>query len=138
MRMLLHAMFPTDPFNDLVRSGKAGEILQKIVEDLKPEAIYFTEEDGMRAALMVVDLGSPSDGPRPGLFPRHQSRLAMLQPDLKHGRQLDRPVERRTRMQLGTPVSARVSPRPYHIRAPSLNIGAAAWSQRGVLCLPGT
>ena len=57
-------MFPTEPFNALVRSGKAGEILQKIVEDLKPEAVYFTEEDGMRAALIVVDLASPSDVPR--------------------------------------------------------------------------
>ena len=64
MRMLLHAMFPTEPFNALIRSGKVGEILQKIVEDLKPEAIYFTEEDGMRAALMVVDLASPSDVPK--------------------------------------------------------------------------
>jgi hypothetical protein len=41
MRMLLHAMFPTEPFNALVRSGKAGEILQKIVEDLKPETVYL-------------------------------------------------------------------------------------------------
>jgi hypothetical protein len=64
MKMLLNVIFPTEPFNALVRSGKAGEILQKIVEDLKPEAVYFTEEDGMRAALMVVDLASPSDVPR--------------------------------------------------------------------------
>ena len=64
MRMLLHAMFPTEPFNALVRSGKVGEILQKILEELKPEAVYFTEEDGMRAALMVVDLASPSDVPK--------------------------------------------------------------------------
>jgi hypothetical protein len=34
-------MFPTEPFNALVRSGKAGEILQKIVEDLKPETVYL-------------------------------------------------------------------------------------------------
>jgi hypothetical protein len=64
MKMLLNVIFPTEPFNALVRSGKAGEILQKIVEDLKPEAVYFTEEDGMRAALMVVDLASPADVPR--------------------------------------------------------------------------
>ena len=64
MKMLLNAIFPTEPFNALVRSGKAGEILQKIVEDLKPEAIYFTEEDGMRAVLMVVDVASPSDVPK--------------------------------------------------------------------------
>ncbi|HSD91832.1 MAG TPA: hypothetical protein VLB11_02245 [Methyloceanibacter sp.] len=62
--MLLHAMFPTEPFNALVRSGKAGEILQKIMEDIKPEAVYFTEEDGMRSALLVVDLVTASDVPK--------------------------------------------------------------------------
>lgn len=64
MRMLVHAIFPTEPFNALVRSGKAGEILKKILEDLKPEAVYFTEEDGLRAAMLVVDIGSPSDVPK--------------------------------------------------------------------------
>lgn len=57
-------MFPTEPFNALVRSGKAGEILQKIMEDIKPEAVYFTEEDGMRSALLVVDLVTASDVPK--------------------------------------------------------------------------
>ena len=61
MRMLLHAMFPTEPFNSLVRDDTAGQILQKIVEEIKPEAVYFTEEDGMRSALLVVDLASASD-----------------------------------------------------------------------------
>jgi hypothetical protein len=57
-------MFPTEPFNALVRSGKAGEILQKIIEDIKPEAVYFTEEDGMRSALLVVDLATASAVPK--------------------------------------------------------------------------
>lgn len=64
MRMLLHAHFPAEPFNTLVRKGEAGKILQSIVEDLKPEAVYFTEEKGQRAAILVVDLASPSDVPR--------------------------------------------------------------------------
>ena len=29
MRMLLNVIFPNEPFNALVRSGKAGEILQE-------------------------------------------------------------------------------------------------------------
>jgi hypothetical protein len=64
MRMLLHVLFPTEPFNALVRDGKAGEVLQKIMAELKPEAVYFTEEDGMRAALLVVDVASPADVPK--------------------------------------------------------------------------
>ena len=64
MRMLLHARFPAEPFNTLVRKGEAGKILQRIVEDLKPEAVYFTEEQGQRAAILVVDLESSADVPR--------------------------------------------------------------------------
>jgi hypothetical protein len=64
MRMLLHARFPVEPFNTLARKGEAGKILQSIVEDLKPEAVYFTEEKGQRSALLVVDLASPSYVPR--------------------------------------------------------------------------
>jgi len=64
MRMLLTARFPAEPFNTLVRKGEAGTILQAIVADLKPEAVYFTDEQGQRAAILVVDLASPSDVPR--------------------------------------------------------------------------
>jgi hypothetical protein len=36
MRMLLNVMFPTEPFNALVRDGKAGEVLQKIMRSSSP------------------------------------------------------------------------------------------------------
>jgi len=62
--MLLSVIFPNEPFNALVRAGAAGTILKDIMDDLKPEAVYFTEEDGMRAVLLVVDLTSPSDVPK--------------------------------------------------------------------------
>ena len=64
MRMLLNVRFPAEPFNALVRSGEAGKLLQSIVEELKPEAVYFTEDRGQRAALLVVDLPNPSDVPK--------------------------------------------------------------------------
>jgi hypothetical protein len=62
--MLLTARFPAEPFNTMVRKGEAGKILQAIVADLKPEAVYFTDEQGQRAAILVVDLPSQSDLPR--------------------------------------------------------------------------
>jgi hypothetical protein len=62
--MLLHAIFPNEPFNTLVRSGEAGETLKAIMDDLKPEAVYFAEEDGMRSAVLVVDIAGASDIPR--------------------------------------------------------------------------
>jgi hypothetical protein len=64
MRMLLHAIFPNEPFNTLVRSGEAGPTLKAIIDDLKPEAVYFTEEDGMRSAVLVVDIAGASDIPK--------------------------------------------------------------------------
>lgn len=64
MKMLLHAIFPNEPFNSLVRSGEAGNVLKAIMDDLKPEAVYFTEEDGMRSAILVVDMATPSDVPK--------------------------------------------------------------------------
>jgi hypothetical protein len=45
----------------LTRSGKA---LMKILEELKPEAVYFTELEGKRAAVMVIDLKDASEIPR--------------------------------------------------------------------------
>ncbi len=64
MRMLLTARFPAEPFNTLARKGEAGKLLQSIIEDLKPEAVYFTELRGQRGAILVVDLPAPSDVPR--------------------------------------------------------------------------
>jgi hypothetical protein len=63
MKMLLTVEFPLEPFNSLVRSGKAGEIIGRILETIKPEAAYFTEQDGMRGGIFVVDVLTPSDVP---------------------------------------------------------------------------
>ena len=64
MRMLLKVRFPAEPFNTLVRKGEAGKLLQSILDALKPEAVYFTEEDGKRGAILVIDLANPSDVPK--------------------------------------------------------------------------
>ena len=50
MRMLMNVRIPHEPFNILVKQGKAGEIIQRILDDLKPESIYFTEQGGTRRA----------------------------------------------------------------------------------------
>jgi hypothetical protein len=60
MKMLMNVRIPHEPFNSLVRAGKAGEIIRKILEEIKPEVIYFTEQDGMRGAVAIIDMASPS------------------------------------------------------------------------------
>ena len=63
MRMLMHVHFPLEPFNTAVRDGTAGEKIQRILEALKPEAAYFSEQDGERGATLVVNVDTPSDVP---------------------------------------------------------------------------
>jgi hypothetical protein len=63
MKMLLMVEIPNEPFNSLVRSGKAGKALERILETIKPEAAYFTEQEGKRGGIFVVDVQNPSDVP---------------------------------------------------------------------------
>jgi len=63
MRMMLQIKFPHEPFNSLVRDGSAGTKIGKILEAILPEAEYFTEQDGHRGAVVIVDLADPSKVP---------------------------------------------------------------------------
>lgn len=63
MKMLLTVEFPLEPFNSMVRSGKAGETLGRVLDAIRPEAAYFTEQDGSRGALFVIDVQKSSDIP---------------------------------------------------------------------------
>jgi hypothetical protein len=61
--MLLNVILPHEPFNTAVRKGTAGETIGKILDAAKPEAVYFTEQDGHRGAVLVVNVDSPSQVP---------------------------------------------------------------------------
>ena len=63
MKMLLTVEFPPEPFNSLVRSGKVGKIIERILESIKPESAYFTEQDGTRGGIFVINVNAPSDVP---------------------------------------------------------------------------
>ena len=60
MRMLVHAKFPNEPFNTAVRNGTTGATIERILGDLKPEAVYFTEYDGQRSCILIIDVADPS------------------------------------------------------------------------------
>ena len=61
--MLLHAKIPHETFNAAVRDGSAGQKLNRILEATKPEAIYFTEFEGQRSAILIINLDDPSKVP---------------------------------------------------------------------------
>src|ERR1700719_1356909 len=63
MRMLLKASIPVKAGNTAVRSGALGETIKKILDDLKPEAAYFAEEDGMRTGYIFFDMKEVSHLP---------------------------------------------------------------------------
>src|SRR5215469_5731051 len=64
MRVLMHIRLPLEPFNSAVRDGSAGQKIQKILQAIKPEAAYFSEQDGKRGGILVVDMNDAADIPR--------------------------------------------------------------------------
>ncbi|HET7841895.1 MAG TPA: panthothenate synthetase [Terriglobia bacterium] len=63
MRLLLKIKFPHEPFNALVRNGTAGKKMKAILDALKPEAAYFTEQEGHRGGIFIVNVDNPSKVP---------------------------------------------------------------------------
>ncbi len=63
MKMLIDFNFPLEPFNTLVRNGTVGQKIQQILEDIKPETVYFSERGGKRGGIMIVDVADPSKVP---------------------------------------------------------------------------
>ena len=63
MRMIMNVSIPTDVFNAAVKDGSAGAKMQRILAQAKPEAVYFSEFDGVRTAILVVDLAEASQIP---------------------------------------------------------------------------
>ena len=63
MRMIMHVRMPHEPFNTHVRNGTAAAKMKQILDEQKPEAVYFLEWDGHRCGILVVDLKEASQIP---------------------------------------------------------------------------
>lgn len=63
MRMMLKVRIPVETGNLAARNGELGSTIQRILADLKPEAAYFTEEDGQRTGLIFFDMQESSQLP---------------------------------------------------------------------------
>jgi hypothetical protein len=64
MRMYVEVRIPNKEFNTAVRDNSIEKKMMSILEDTKPEIVFFTELDGQRAAIMIVDVDGPSSVPR--------------------------------------------------------------------------
>ena len=63
MRILLQISIPHEPFNSFVRDGTVGAKMEQILKATTPETIYFTEQDGHRGAVAVVEMSEASQIP---------------------------------------------------------------------------
>jgi hypothetical protein len=63
MRMLLHVKLPHEPFNSLVKDGAVSAKMQRILQEQKPEAAYFTEYEGRRGGIFIINVDNPSQIP---------------------------------------------------------------------------
>ena len=50
--------FPLEPFNIYVRTGIAGEKLAEVLEGIKPEAVYLTDNGVGRGVMMIIEADS--------------------------------------------------------------------------------
>jgi hypothetical protein len=64
MRHVLVIKLDTARANDAARAGRLGQTIGAILDEQKPEAVYFTEIDGVRTGIMVIDIPTASDIPR--------------------------------------------------------------------------
>ncbi len=63
MRCLMKVNIPVENGNEAALSGKLGSTVESILNELKPEAAYFTAEKGQRGGIIVVDLKDSSQIP---------------------------------------------------------------------------
>jgi hypothetical protein len=63
MRFLLKVNIPVDAGNVAAKAGKLGTTIQSILEDLKPEAAYFTDEKGQRTGFIIFEMQDASQIP---------------------------------------------------------------------------
>ena len=63
MRMLLKASIPTEAGNAGIRNGSMMEKMGSILEDAKPEAVYFFIENGKRTCLIIFDMNEQTQLP---------------------------------------------------------------------------
>jgi hypothetical protein len=63
MRFLVKSTTPIAEANAAIKDGSLVERMQSIIDDLKPEAVYFGVENGQRTSYFIVSIDDPCDLP---------------------------------------------------------------------------
>lgn len=63
MKFMMKVSIPVEAGNTTAKSGTLGEIIQSILEELKPDAAYFTSVDGCRGGYIFFNMDDASQIP---------------------------------------------------------------------------
>jgi hypothetical protein len=63
MRFMLKVNIPVETGNATAKAGKLGPTIQAILDDMQPEAAYFTDDSGQRTGFIVFDMQDASQIP---------------------------------------------------------------------------
>jgi hypothetical protein len=63
MRMLMKVTLPIAEGNAAVAEGTLGSTINSILSDLKPETVYFAEDNGARTAFIFLNIADSSQIP---------------------------------------------------------------------------
>jgi hypothetical protein len=63
MRFMLKVNIPVETGNAAAKAGKLGPTIQAILSELKPEAAYFTDNNGQRTGYVFFDMQDASQIP---------------------------------------------------------------------------
>ena len=63
MRTMMRVTIPVEPGNAAIKSGRLPQLMGEAMARMKPEAAYFTADNGARTAYFFLDLRDQSDIP---------------------------------------------------------------------------
>ncbi len=63
MRFMLTFRIPMEAGNEMIKDGSLPETIRAILEDLEPEAAYFSDIEGARGGYFVVNIDDASQIP---------------------------------------------------------------------------
>lgn len=63
MRFLVKVNIPVEAGNGAAKAGKLAKTIQSILEDQKPEAVYFSDDNGQRTAFLFLEMQDASQIP---------------------------------------------------------------------------